>query len=717
MNCLFTFVASPHPESHGRFAHKPLRTVAAASIAVCLGLGATQAETLDSVVVSASRAEQRSFDAPAALESVDRSLIESSGPQVNLSESLNRVPGLTILNRQNYAQDLQLSIRGFGSRASFGIRGIRLLIDGIPATTPDGQAQGSSVALTSTDRIEVLRGPLAQMYGNAAGGVIQAWTRDAPEKPEGGLQLHTGSWDMLRTVWQLGGKVGSVGVIADYSTFDTNGFRDNSETRRRQFNSKISFGPSEQTRVNLVVNHFDMPLAQDPLGLTAAQLAADPTQAGTNAVLNRVRKITRQTQVGTSLTHALDAERSVTARAYTGTRDNLQYQANNRWVGLDRGYHGVGLQYNAQNTWFGVPVKWVTGYEYDRSSERRQAGLASGGEKTNTTRDEDNIASNSDLFIQATALMSDQWSLTGGMRQSTVRFKSRDFFIAPGDPDGSGAVRYRATNPVLGVTWHASESLNVYANIGRGFETPTLAELAYRDNGTVLAEFNPNLAASTSRHFEVGSKWTLSPQSRVDLALFRVNTSDEIVVSRSSSGQTAFKNAPGTTRKGIELSARSALGRQWRAMASATAMQAKFAQSFCPNSGCLPSNQVFAGNRLPGIPQHFVFGELMWAQSGFAAPKAKPGQGLQVGVELINSGKLYANDINTASAAGYSALNLKASHGWDIGTGSLTAYARIDNATDRRYVGSVIVNQTANQFYEPAPGRNWTVGLRLSMPL
>jgi iron complex outermembrane recepter protein len=715
---------TPHAHRRPFKAGAPLKLTALACALGGLTAGTGWAETLDGVVVSASRAEQRSFDAPAALDSVNRDLIESAGPQVNLSESLVRVPGLTILNRQNYAQDLQLSIRGFGSRAPFGIRGIRLLIDGIPATTPDGQAQGSSVALSSTERIEVLRGPLAQLYGNAAGGVIQAWTRDAPETPEAGFQLHTGSWDMLRSVWQLGGKVGSVGVIADYSTFDTDGFRDNSQTKRRQFNSKISFGPSEQTRVNLVVNHFDMPLAQDPLGLTAEQLAADPTQAGGNAKVLKVRKITRQSQLGASLTHALDAEHSVTARAYAGTRENLQYLNNNfntvnsTWVGLDRTYQGMGLQYNAQNEVGGVPLKWVAGYEYDRSSERRQGGAARGGEKFgDITRNEDNTASNSDVFLQGTALLSERWSLIGGMRHSTVRFNSRDYYVTDTNPDGSGAVRYSATNPVLGVTWHAGETVNVYANWGKGFETPTLAEMAYQDNGVTLdQQFNPTLNASSSRHLEVGAKWTPTPQSRVDLALFDITTTDEIVVSRNLQGQSAFKNAPSTSRTGLELSARSVLGENWQASLSASTIKARFSQSFSTNQNNLPV-PVNAGNKLPGIPQHFVFGELLWADAGFADTARKARLGTQAGLELIDAGKLYANDTNTASAAGYSLLNLKASHAWRVGSGTLTAYARLDNATDRSYVGSVIVNQTASQFYEPAPGRNWTLGLRLVLPL
>ncbi len=681
------------------------------------GLGAVPAwgQTLEDVVISASRAQQRSFDAPAAIEAVERETIQNAGPQVNLSESLNRVPGLTILNRQNYAQDLQVSIRGFGARSAFGIRGIRLLIDGIPATTPDGQGQGSSIALTSTERIEVLRGPLALMYGNSAGGVIQAFTREAPEVPEFGAQLYTGSYDMRRTDWQYAGRLGAgpggVGLVADYGTFSTDGYRDNSAAERKQFNGKLSFGPDAGTRVNVVFNQFDMPLAEDPLGLTAAQLAADPTQAGTSALAQRTRKITRQNQLGSSLTHELDRDSSVTARLYFGTRDNLQYLASGNWVGLDRHYYGAGLQYNQQTHLGATPLRWVAGYEYDLSKERRQGGASPGGEKDGTlSRDEDNQAQNSDVFVQGTALLSERWSMVGGLRHSTVRLLSEDYYLSNGD--GSGSVRYSATNPVLGLTWHAADTLNLYANYGKGFETPTLVEVAYIDTGAVTPAFNTTLAAASSRHYEAGAKWVPQPGSRVDFTVYDIETSDEIVISRSSFGQSAYKNAPGTRRTGWELAGRTLLSPHWRALLSANVIDARYSQAF--TSGSTP---VADGNKLPGIPQHFLFGELLWSAQALDVARRAVRLGPQAGVELVSAGRLYANDTNTASAEGYTVLNLKASQAWAAGRGRLTAYARIDNAGDERYVGSVIVNQSASQFYEPAPGRNWTLGARLDVPL
>jgi len=703
-------------------------------------ISTAHAQTLSDVVISASRTEQRSFDIPASIQSIDRATIENAGPQVNLSESLNRVPGLTILNRQNYAQDLQVSIRGFGARSAFGMRGIRLLIDGIPATTPDGQGQSSSISLPSTERIEVLRGPLAQMYGNSSGGVIQAFTREAPEKPELGAQLYTGSFGMRRSDWQYAGRVGDVGLVADYSTFDIEGYRANSKAERKQFNGKLSFDANEKTHVNMVFNQFNMPLAQDALGLTAAQMAADPTQAGTKmkkvttlgvvtyvpdtttATDFRVRKAVLQNQLGTSIKHEIDADRSLTARLYYGTRDNLQFQVGSptgnvtgAWTGLARTYYGTGLQYNAKTSLGETPVNWVAGYEFDRSSEARQAGAAKLGEKDTLTRNEVNQSDNSDGFIQATALVSEKVSLVTGLRYSTVSFASDDIF---GSGQGSGTTRYQSSSPVLGVTYHASEQLNVYANYGKGFETPTLSEMAYKYDGTStpVAAFNPALNAASSQHYELGAKWSPSAGSRLDFTVYQINSTDEIVVAVSKSGQTAYQNAPGTSRTGWELSGSTLLGSHLKATVSASSIDAHYSQGFTSVTA-IGATPVSAGSKLPGIPQSFLFSELLWTGQKMDGSKVGKTLGSQAGIELTQAGRLFANDSNTASAEGYTTLNLKASHAWALGSGSLTTYARIDNLTDERYVGSVIVNQAYSQFYEPAPGRNWTLGLRLVLPL
>jgi iron complex outermembrane receptor protein len=693
----------------------PIFPLIATATLCAFGVTSLMAQTLQEVVVSASRSEQTSFDAPAAVQSVGREVIQDAGPQVNLSESLVRVPGLTILDRQNYAQDLQVSIRGFGARSAFGIRGIRLLIDGIPATTPDGQGQGSSVSLPSTERIEVLRGPMALLYGNSSGGVIQAFTKPAPTTPTVDYQYYAGSYGLHRADYQFGDTVGKVGIVADYSTMSIDGYRANSATERKQFNGKLAMDLNDDLKVNVVFNQFDMPLARDPLGLTRAQLQQDPSAAGTNATSTLTRKFVVQNQLGSSATYALDKDQSLTSRIYYGTRDNTQFLSSDKWIGLTREYYGLGFQYNARTKVVDMPVEWAAGYEFDRSREYRVGGNASLGQKSGSnTRSDDNQAENSDLFVQGTALVSEKVSVSAGLRSSTVRFVSDDYYITLTDPNGSGNVSYQATSPVLGVTFHANDNLNLYANYGKGFETPTLAEMAYvpkAGSATLLSgQFNTTLNASNSQHYELGTKWAPTENSRVDFAYYQIDTVDEIVVQRSSFGQNSYKNAPGTSRSGWELSGASQWTPHISVSASAAMIDAQYTQTF--TSG---TTTVVSGSKLPGIPQTSVFTELAWTSEPSTAGRAP--RGLRLAVEMVQAGRIYANDTNTESADGRTVFNLSASQRWGVGKGALTAYARINNLSDERYVGSVIVNQSASQFYEPGLPQNWMVGLSLRVPL
>jgi len=402
-------------------------------------------------------------------------------------------------------------------------------------------------------------------------------------------------------------------------------------------------------------------------------------------------------------------------------RENLQYQATSAWVGLNRDYYGAGLQYNEKTSLADRPVRLVAGYEYDYSTERRQGGTAISGQQVTSplSRNEDNRAQNNDFFVQATTLATDHISVVTGLRSSTVSLSSQSYM--PG-PDNTGSVTYRASSPVVGLTYHATDNLNLYTNYGQGFETPTLAEVAYTGSGTT-PKFNPLVRAANSQHYEIGAKWLPSKTSRVDLTAYQIDSRDEIVVLTNSGGSTSYKNVPGTQRRGLELSATDWLTPHVSALLSSSWIDATFTQTY-PNTAntAATGNSVAAGNKMPGIPQHFLFSELLWTSQAMGASKRAAALGTRAGFEWVSAGRLYANDTNvyngsSASAAGYNVLNAKVSQGWAMGKNLLTAYARVDNLTDKRYVGSVIVNQSAGQFYEPAPGRNWTLGLRFSMPM
>ena len=692
---------------------------------------------LPEVVVSASRREQRSFDAPAAIQSVDRDAIEAAGPQVNLSESLSRIPGVVARNRQNYAQDLQVSIRGFGGRSTFGIRGLRIVVDGIPATMPDGQGQASTIDLSTAARIEVLRGPLAQLYGNAAGGVIQVFTAEGTSPPMAGGGLMLGSYDMRRWSlnasgrWDAAARTGvgaeaassapgdgsgggllsrlGTGVVAGYSDFRTDGYRDHSAARRHQFNAKVTIDPTEDTSFGIVANRFDQPLAQDPLGLTRAQAQANPRQVAPIAVQQDARKVVTQEQAGVLAEHRLDADRRVSGRIYAGRRDldqalsiPLAAQAPPTSAGgivdLERSYGGAGLQYSHRLDTRAGGVQLVAGIDHDMMKERRRGFINDAGTRGALKRDEDNEVSNTDVFGQATWDISEAWSLTGGLRASEVRFRTSDDFITAANPDDSGSKSFNAVNPVAGVTWHYSPQVNLYAQLGRGFETPTFSELGYRPDGG--SGLNFALDASRSNHYEVGGKFLLSPEQRLDVALFSIRTSDEIVVDTNVGGRTTYRNAGGTSREGVEASYRGRFARAFSATTAFTWLQAEFRDGFQSSGGT-----VAAGNRLPGIPSHQLFAELAWAPNPVEGPFA--------GFEVIRTGSVPVDDVNSDAAEAATIANLRGGWRFAFGRWGLTSLARIDNIGNKRYFGSVIVNDGNGRFFEPAAERNWLLAAQL----
>ena len=672
------------------------------------------ARSQNEVLVQSGRLTQRQFDAPTSIYTIDAETIRNSGPQVNLSDVLARAPGVVALNRNNYAQDVQISVRGFGARSAFGLRGFRLITDGIPATTPDGQGQASTVSLTSAEKIEVLTGPLAQLYGNSAGGVIQVFTREADLTPTAQSQIFKGSYGLERTDWQLSQRIDNVGFVADFSTFNIQGYRANSQSKREQLNSVTTVDLNADTRLKLIANVFRMPYAKDPLGLTAAQFLANPKQAGNFALVNDTRKTVNQEQAGAVLEHKLNQNTRIQARFYGGNRDNLQYQAASAsagsWVGLERDFHGLGLQIQGKhNLANDKAVDWVIGFDQDYAGENRQGGPAAAGQKSgNVNRKELNESTNRDYFAQANWRVVPDWTFVTGVRQSSVQLKSKDDYLADG-VNGSGSVSYEAANPVIGATWHVNDHLNIYLNQGKGFETPTLSESVYTKSGTsVIGLFNANLVPSRSKHLELGSKWTPSPDTRLDAALFRINTDNEIVTSLSVGGRTAFTNASETLREGLELSARHAFNSNWHTQVTATVIRAEYA-----------SGTALAGKSLLGIPQKQLFTSVSWAENGFQSSSKKPLQGKAASFDWIARSSLWANDVNDASgaAAGYGLLNARLKQGFEWRQANFETYLGVDNLSNKKAVSSVIINQSSRQYFEPLLPRHWVIGISTKLAL
>jgi iron complex outermembrane receptor protein len=710
-----------------RFRNAPAALVAAGVLAASAGVSAQPAAgsaeagaaaspsappALDEVVVSATRAAQRAFDAPAAIQSIGRDAIRAAGPGLHLSEPLARIPGVVALDRQNWAQDPQLSIRGFGARSTFGIRGVRLLVDGIPATMPDGQGQASSIDLAAAERIEALRGPLAQLHGNAAGGVVQVFSRRGRAPGEAGAEVGFGSFGTRRHALSASGAPGGVSAALDASWLATDGWRAWSAAERRLAGAVLETTGAGGTRTTLAAHDFEQPRALDPGGLTRAQLEADPRQASPASLAQRARKTVSQRQLGVVVEHPVDADRTLSGRVHAGER--ALYQALSvplaaqqaptsagGIVDLDRGFGGVGLQWSQRARVAGGMLRATLGVEAQRMAERRRGYVNDAGAQGALKRDEDDTVTSTDAFAQL-AWSSGAFTWTGGVHTSRVAFRVDDAFVAPGNPDDSGRVTYRATNPVGGVTWHASERLNVYANLGRGFETPTFAELAYRADGG--SGPNLGLRASRSTHAELGAKWRPGDAQAIDVALFEARTDDEIVVASNLGGRSTFRNAGRTQRRGVELAWTARLAPAWRAQVAATWLEASFVDAFGTGA-----DAVAAGNRVPGVPSRRAWAGLDWAPD--------PRRGPFAGVEVLHSGPIAVDDRDGDATAASTIASVRGGWRHAAGPWRLAAWVRVDNATDARHVGSVIVNEAQRRFFEPSAGRAWFAGASVSRAL
>jgi iron complex outermembrane receptor protein len=703
--------------------------VAVSVVGVCLGLGASSESAwadgvpeLSAIVVTATRVAESSADLPVSIDRVDRRTIADGQLQVNLSESLITVPGVSVQSRQNYAQDLQLSVRGFGARSSFGVRGIRLYSDGIPGTMPDGQGQFSQFDLGSADHIEVLRGPFSALYGNSSGGVIAIFTEDAkPGRLVDGTAEY-GTFNTQRYALKTEGDDGEFNYVLDAAHFQTDGYRFHSNAERDNFNSKVRLATSDTSKLTLVANVVETPSVQDPLGLTRAQLAANPRQAGVGAVSFNTRKSLDQEQVGAIYDDKLSAHDDLSALLYTGHRATTQFQAIPQAtqqnaplypggvIDLDRAFWGVDVHVTDAREIAGTPLQVVAGINYDDLAEARRGYLNYAGSELGVEgavrRDEANHVYDFDQYLQAQWDPGAQWRMIAGVRNNLVEVSSHGHIPVLDGADSS--VRFTAVNPVGGITFRASPAVNLYGSYGKGFETPTLNDLAYRSVDGSLPGLNFGLKPARSDNYEVGIK-AGNGNVRANLAAFYIKTVDELAVLQNSGGRTVAQNIGETNRRGLELGIDATWAGGFSGRLAYTYLRAVVGQAYatCIAAPCnplanpggpLPANYktVNAGDHLPAVPMNSLYVGLTWSYAPL---------GFSTTLETLGRAQIYADDRNSAAAAGYWVANLRAGFEQETRHWRFSEFARLDNLADRAYVGSVIVNETNSRFFEPAPGR------------
>jgi iron complex outermembrane recepter protein len=698
--------------------HRPLgRLAPLACVFAALACGAARAE--ETIVVTGSIVQRKIDEAPYAITAVEREALRSAGPMINLSEALARVPGLVVNNRSNYAQDLQISSRGFGARAGFGVRGLRLVADGIPASGPDGQGQVSHVDIAGAQRVEVLRGPFSVLYGNSSGGVI-AVVGAAATRTEFEGELDAGSFGLRQLRFGAAAPLGGgFDLRAGASTMSIDGFRPHSAADKRQAHLRGGWRGARDT-VTVLLNALDQP-SQDPLGLTRAQFDLGPQETASVATRFDTRKTQRQTQAGVSWRHAFAGDgalRESTVSAFGGARSVTQWlaiepgtQNNLRHGGgvvdFDRRFDGIDMRLR----WAVTDMDFVAGVAQERQRDDRKGynnytGTVAApvlGVVGTLRRDELNFADTRDVYAQADWALTRTLNLSAGVRIGRVDMSSRDQYLSNGND--SGAVSFDYANPVLGLRWQLAPGWQAYASHARGFESPTLGELAYRADGT--GGFNAALRPQTSRQFEIGSKW-----SARDLALeavhFEARTDDEIGVSTNAGGRSAFQNVGRTLRRGIELALDWRFAPGWRAQAALGQLQATYRDGFltCAGIPCAaPTVPVPAGNRIAGAPRGTAWGEVAWRDATWG----------EWGLELRGAGRVAVNDRNSDFASGYGLTALRWSRTLAVGDGMrVELLARVDNLADRAYAGSVIVNDANGRVFEPGAPRSALLAVRLT---
>lgn len=647
--------------------------------------------------------ERPSTSVPASIDVVDAG--DTVAPLgVGVAAYLQRLPGVAARERQNLAQDVQVTIRGFGARTTFGVRGLRIYVDGIPATMPDGQGQVSHVPLRALSEVVALRGPFSALYGNASGGVLQFFSKDPASSPGFDLDTVAGADGLRRTgvgvtgPWREGGEGG---YRIDAEHLDSGGYRDHSRARRDVAQVRLTGTTRGGTALALTANSFDI-RAQDPQGLTADQVREDPRASSAGARTFDTRKTVRQRQAGLRAEQPLRAHGRLEVGVHAGSRDTWQMLSvpvfaqaapgsGGGVIDLAREYGGIDARWEVDGSLAGKPAGITLGAELQRSSEHRLGFENFTGTQLGVVgrlrRDQRDSVRSRDVYAEGRWRFLPDWQATLGVRRSSVSFRSDDDYIAPGNPDDSGALDYGFTTPAFGLLYRPSAGIEWYANAGRGYETPSASELAYRPDGA--SGLNLELRPARSRSQELGVRVRRGDHAW-DAVVFDSRTEDELVVAASSGGRSIYANAADTRRRGLEVSASGWLGGHWQYALAATALDARFAD----------------GHRIPGTTARSAWAELRW----------HPHDALQLFIAGNGSSRLYADDDNSAWAPGHATFDIGVEREWRAGAFAMTGFLRIDNVFDRRAIGSVIVNDGNGRYFEPAPGRGFGAGLRVAMP-
>ncbi len=666
------------------------------ALAFCLpslGIGANSAE-LGPIIINATRVEKPVDEIPAAVSVVGQDQIQLGAEQLGLDESLSRIPGLYFQNRYNFAQDLRASIRGFGARSSFGIRGIKIIVDGIPETLPDGQGSVDGIDLGSASRITVIRGPASSLYGNASGGAILVDSEKGTARPFVEIRPTLGDYDFEKLQFKAGGETGRLNYLLNLSDTSIDGYRDHSEYENTQLNGRFEYALAGDSSLLLSLHHTDQPLANDPGGLTAAEVEDDPSQARDRNVDLDAGEALEQTRVGLLYKTAAAPGHDIEARIYHSEREfdgrlPVPPFLGSGVIELDRTFVGGGAKYIRQGHIGEKRNRLLLGFDYDNQDDDRRRFDNLLGATGPLRLDQNEQVTALGVYAQNETGLRDDLELTVGLRYDDVEFDVDDDFLADGDD--SGKIGFDQASPMIGLSWLRNPGMRYYATISTAFETPTTTELANPAGGG----FNPDLESQRSINFEIGLKATRA-RDRFEAALFHIDVDDELIPFELS-GREFFENAGESDRDGLELAYTRRLGETVDVSIAFTYSDFTFSR-FTDDNG-----NVFDGNRIPGIPENLLHLGLSWFGGG----------GFNARWETIYNGELFADNANDVEIDAYHVSNLRLGYDRFSRDWEFAAFVGVNNLFDESYNSNIRINALGGRYYEPAPERNAFAGITL----
>ena len=645
---------------------------------------------LDEIIVTATRIETTAQDVARSISIVDQERIQNGTQQLALDEALAGIPGLYMQNRYNMAQDLRISLRGFGARSAFGIRGIKVIVDGIPETLPDGQAGVDSIDLGSAQRIQVLRGPASSLYGNASGGVIVIDSELGQEPSVVEANLAGGELGYQKYQLKAGGQKGSFNYLVNVASQELDGYRDHSASKGTLLNGRFGLELNEHDSLTVALNSTDQPSAQDPGGISAAQVALDRKSARANNLLYDAGEKLDQQRAG--IVYKRDrASGSLTLRNYYVWRDfknKLPFESGGS-VDLQRYFYGLGAQY-AFGDVLAEPMELMFGFDIDRQDDDRKRFDNIQGVIGPLVFAQQEKVDSDGLFAQGQYRFNERWELSAGTRYDEIRFDVSDRYLVDGDD--SGKVDFDQFSFSLGLSLDVGNGL-LFGAISSSFETPTTTELANPDGS---GGFNQSLRPQTAVNYEVGFK-SGSRQFYYELSVFHIDLEDELIPFElpASPGRNFYANAGKSTRTGIETAVSWTNSSGFGIDASLTWSDFVF-DDFVDNNG-----NDFSGSHLPGVPEYFAYLGLNY----------KSNNGFTIRLETNYSGSLFANNSNTVKVPDFVVSGLRASYEIETENWLLRPYVGINNMFNEHYNSNIRINAFGARYFEPAPGRNAYAGI------